>query len=287
MIKPGIKIWIFLSSFLIAIHISSSSLDCSNKDLSVHFIDVGYGDSILIEFPDGGNMLIDGGARRNVRKVIKYLNEREIDKLDIIVATHAHEDHLGGLPAIARIYEIDTVISNEDISKNRNYTTFFRAIKRKKKEVELKVLRRGDRIDRFDTVRIEILHPDKLKDLPNDSSVVIKLTYKRVSFLFAADIGPEICNELVESYGKKLRSNILKVPWHGKAGSEEFIRTIKPKLAIISVGPSEWSAPSEDVLDDYKKLKIPILRTDEAGSIVVKTDGRKFYSSTQRNSIAE
>jgi len=277
-IKPVLDCWLFL--FLIALCGCCAAV---NNDLSVHFIDVGYGDSILIDFPDGKNMLIDTGTEEKSGKLVEYLASRKLEKIDVVLITHDHPDHLGGLSAVVEKYKIGAIITNEDISKNKNYALVLESAKGK--DIKFQVLHRGDRIDEFKSVKIEVLHPDKLRESVNDSSMAIKLKYRSVSFLFAADIGPDICTEIVGIYGQKLKSDVLKVPWHGKTKSVDFINTIVPKLAIISVGPYKWPAPSQEVLDDYKKLKIPVLRTDELGTIVVKTDGRSFSFFSQKKAV--
>jgi len=279
--KPGLKVWIFL--FLL----TSATFSCcplssyQSKDLLVHFIDVGYGDSILIEFPDGKNMVIDAGSKQNSQKVIDYLSNKGIKKIDIVMISHPDRDHLGGISAVAQGFDIDTIITNEDISKSEGFASIYEILKNKK--IKFAVARRQDTIDRFKGVKIEILHPDKLRRSSNDSSIVIKLNYKNVSFLFTGDIGSEICQELIAIYGYRLKSDILKAPRHGKTKSEEFINIVWPSFAIVSVGPNNWQAPSTAALSDYKRLNIPVLRTDEVGSIVVGTDGKKFWFSTEKD----
>jgi len=276
--KKAEKLWSFLFLFLAVSNISCGSWlrgATSSKDLFVHFLDVGYGDSIFIEFPDGGNMLIDGGDRAAGVKVKKYLKKKKVERLNVVVVTHSHPDHMEGLFPVVGQYEIDIIIANEDISESKNYASFFGVVK--DREIEFKQVKRGDVIDRFKEVEVEILHPDKLTGNWNNDSLVIKLTYKNVSFVFAADIGQEICNELAEHYKEKLKSNVLKVPHHGKSGLGEFIRKVSPEVAVISVGQSIRGGPSEEMLVEYKNLKIPLLRTDEKGAIVIRTDGAKVW----------
>jgi beta-lactamase superfamily II metal-dependent hydrolase len=281
MMRPDFKIWIFLFLILLLIPISLLLTGNLQEDLFVHFINVGYGDSILIEFPHGKNMLIDSGSTKNAINVINYFNERKIKRIDTIVITHLHEDHIGGLSAIVKKYDFNTIITYDDISTDENSSYFFRLVKDKSDKI--KKVRRGDEINISKSIKLKILHPDKLRKTQNDSSIVIKLTYKKISFLFTADIGPNICKELIQIYGRELKSNILKVPWHGKTRSKDFIRIVEPELAIISVGPYKWPGPSKEVLQDYRDLEVPVLRTDKFGSIVVRTDGNRFWVITEKN----
>lgn len=279
--KPGARVWIFLSFILIAIIGCQQKSNNPAKFLLVNFIDVGYGDSIFIEFPDDSNMLIDAGNLEAAQAVLKFLDEKRLKRLDAIIITHSDEDHLGGILAVLQKHGAGIIITNDNISNNQNYAALYNSVKDKK--VKLSVVRRGNLINSSNAAKIEVLHPDRLKGTSNDSSIVIKLTYKKVSFLLSSDIGPQVCNQLIASYGKKLKSNILKVPWHGRTKSEEFIRMVNPHLAIISVGPSQWPAPAEDVLADFKKFNIHLLRTDAQGTITVGSDGKKFWYSTQKH----
>lgn len=278
--KRAERLWIFLLLFLAISGISCSGWlggVCPSADLLVHFIDVGYGNSILVEFPGGGNLLIDGGDRGAGTKVVEYLKSRKIKKLDVVVVTHPHPDHIEGLFSVVGKYEIDIIIANEDIPESENYAPFFAAIKEQK--IEFKRAKREDIIDRFAGVRIEILHPDKLTGDWNNDSLVIKLVYKKVSFLFAADIGQEICAGLVDYYKEKLKSNVVNIPHHGKSGSEEFFELISPELAVLSVGPSKWRNPSKEkeILDILKRLGVRVLTTEREGTIVIRTDGKEVW----------
>ena len=276
--KQAEKLWIFLFLFLIALTISCSAWPgraVPSGYLFIHFINVGYGDSIFVEFPAGGNMLIDGGNREAGVRVADYLKERKIKKLDLVVVTHPHPDHLEGLFSVAQKYKIDSIIANEDIPESKNYTPFFEVVKGK--GIEFKQVKRGEIIKRFKKVEIEILHPDKLTGNWNNDSLAMKLTYKKVSFLLVADLGQKTCDELAKHYQERLKSTVLKVPHHGKGGGGEFIRKASPEVAVLCVGPSIWGGPSEEILAEYKDSKIPLLRTDEKGTIVIKTDGEKIW----------
>jgi competence protein ComEC len=126
--KKTEKLWIFLFLFLIVLGISCSAWlgrAVSPDYLFVHFINVGYGDSIFVEFPDGANMLIDGGNREAGVRVSDYLKERKIKKLDLVVITHPHPDHMEGLFSVVQKYKIDNIIANEDISESKGYLPFF------------------------------------------------------------------------------------------------------------------------------------------------------------------
>jgi competence protein ComEC len=243
--------------------------------LLVHFIDVGYGDSILIESPCGETVLIDGGDRKGGIEVSRYLKERGLKRLSAVVISHPHPDHMDGLFSIIEEYKIERIIANEDISQSEDYASLYKKIKGK--EIEIRKVRRGDRIEGFTSLTMKILHPDRLTGDLNDDSLVIRLTHKEVSFLFTGDIGQKICNELVEYFKEGLKSDVLKVPYHGKSGAGRFVREVSPLVAVVSVGPSKWGGPKEEILAEYKGLGIEITRTDKHGTIVIRTDGRDVW----------
>jgi len=242
--------------------------------LKVHFIDVGYGDCIFIEFPDGGTFLIDGGDKKHGGEVLNYIKERGVKKIDDILITHPHEDHLEGLYKVIPFVEVGRIISSEDIFNNSNYERLTELIDRKK--VQCRIVKRGDvLIDRKDVLMI-VLNPSVITGDYNASSVAAKLIYKKVDFLFTADIDDSVCKTLSDIYGDELKSDVLKVPHHGKSGSYDFIKSVMPRFAVISVGDSIWGGPYEKVLNNLKKLKVRTFRTDKEGTIVIKTNGRKI-----------
>ena len=110
----------------------------------------------------------------------RYLRKRKLERLELVAATHSHSDHIEGLSKIVEKYMIDILIANEDISENKNYSSFFEIVK--EKEIEFKQAKRGDVINRFKGADVEILHPDKLTGNRNYDALVIKLTYKNISF---------------------------------------------------------------------------------------------------------
>ncbi|MBU3929074.1 MBL fold metallo-hydrolase [bacterium] len=281
--KLGVKIFLFLISFLSLAELfedfscGGAAIGRSSADLSVHFIDVGYGDSVFIEFPGGENMLIDGGGRAGGANVAEYLKDRGVRKLDMVVITHPHPDHMDGIFTVMEKFKIESVLANEDIEGSENYSDFFKAVKRE--NVKFSRLRRGGIINKFKGVKLQILHPDKLAGNPNNDSLVIKLTYKKVSFLFPADIGGPVCDRLAQEFKEELRSNVLIVPHHGKSGTEKFFKAVSPEIAVISVGQSKWrDIPREnETRNKLEEMGVTVLSTDQQGTIVIQSDGEKVW----------
>ncbi len=284
---------IFLTLFLLFVF--SSTL--FGSELIVTVIDVGsIGDSILIQTPRGKNILIDGGftdlgefndfwdAGKDI--VIPFLKKKGIKKIDIIVASHAHADHIGGLIDVMDEFEVGEVLEPGYPYTTRAYRKFLEKIK--EKGIPYSNTKRGDILDWEKELKVEVFSPPKKffkgENACNNSSIVIKLTYKKVSFLFNGDIEREVEKNLVENYGEKLKSTILKVPHHGSDTSStvKFLKMVKPECAIIPIGKNNtYSFPNSGVVEKYEVLGIRLYRTDLDGNVSIRTDGIKYEVKTE------
>ncbi len=250
--------------------------------LKVIFFDVGQGDAILILFPCGGNMLIDGGEKaQGERVILPYLKKKGIRKIDTVVLTHAHSDHVGGLIPILKTFPVGFVVESGFPHTTDLYMEFLELID--EKNIPYKMVHRGQELTGFSGVRIEFLNPPhpflegRGSDI-NNNSIVIKLSYGRVQFLFCADIEKEAERELLNC-GSKLRSLIMKVPHHGSktSSSWEFVKRVNPEAAIISVGRrNRFGHPDSMTLMKYRRIGSEIYRTDINGAIIISTDGRRY-----------
>ena len=255
--------------------------------LKVIFFDVGQGDSALILFPRGGNILIDGGERGQGKRVIlPYLRKKGIRKLNTVVLTHAHSDHVGGLIEILRNLRVGLVIDSGYPHTTDIYMEFLELVE--EKNIPYRMVHRGQELTGYTGAEIEFLNPPRPfyegrgSDI-NNSSVVVKLTYGEVQFLFCADIEEEIERALLNYYGSKLESSVLKVPHHGSktSSSLEFIMEVNPDTAVISVGRNNrFGHPDSANLMKYKRADIRIYRTDINGAITISTDGKSVWVST-------
>lgn len=239
-------------------------LGCNNQSVNIHFINVGYGDCILME-TENFAILVDGGDFGTGKKVVAYLRKK-VSKIDVLIITHPHPDHLGGLFEVIKEFEIGMILSERDISKTEEYAEFYLLLK--EKNIEFKKVKRGDTLVKSG-IDLLVLNPQQLTSNFNDSSLVIKAVYKGKSILLTGDISDKVCNELVKLYGNIIKCNILKVPHHGKSGNMEFIKSVNPDIAVISVGESEWGGPHDEILSFYNELDIPVLRTDNNGDIII------------------
>jgi beta-lactamase superfamily II metal-dependent hydrolase len=248
------------------------------QNLRVTFIDVGQGDSCLIQTPGGKNIIIDGGYPGQGRKVISLLKRKGIRRIDCVVATHPDMDHIGGLIAVLDKFEIGEVLDIGHPHTTRTYEDFLKTIE--EKNINYRIMRREDALDWGEKVSVQVLNPPKeLHGSKNEDSIVLRLVYGKISFLFTGDIGRQAEEDLVNTYHKNLRTTILKCPHHGSRYSStfRFLEEVRPEVVVISAGrDNPYGHPKEEVLDRYREVGTKIYRTDIDGNIIVTSDGRSY-----------
>ena len=269
--------------------------DLFQKDLRLTFIDVGHGDSILIEFPKGKKMLIDGGGlyedRFDIGKnvISPFLWKKKIRRIDTLVLTHPDPDHLKGLNFIASQFSIGRFWDNGYQTESESYLQLKKILGENK--IKTQSLNEEIPSQIINGVEISFLNPPALNatqrkvrnlwDL-NNSSLVMKLRFKNVSALLAGDIGKEAEGRMLRK-DVSLRADILKIPHHGSSSSSSplFLERVKPTYAILSVGERNIGRlPHPEVLKRYLQLGSRILRTDKYGAITVITDGENIEVET-------
>lgn len=244
--------------------------------LEVHFLDVGQGDAIFIETPHGRQVLIDGGSNDVVLAKLSEQMPFYDRSIDMVVATHMDADHIGGLLAVLKRFEVQGVLVSDTISNTDLSDAFFALIARKK--IPVVVVGQGDSFTLDDGIKLTVLSPwsELLNNAnDNDTSVVMKLTYKNDSFLFTGDIEKRAEYKLAAS-DINISADVLKVAHHGSNTSsvQYFLNKVEPKLAVIQVGENRYGHPHKAVLERLGNVQL--LRNDENGGISIYSYGNSL-----------
>jgi competence protein ComEC len=268
----------------------------SHADLRLSVLDVGEGDALLLQLPDGRRVLVDGGDVRRGRDmgdevVIPGLLADGTRSVGDVILTHPHADHAGGLITLAaerRFHRLwcGDVPSNESVARRLDQTVAARRLSRR-------TVSSGDTLARYVGGVLSVIAPDNafLQDVTettstavNDRSVVMRATYGRVTFLLTGDAGMRAEDEWM-ARGESLRCDVLKVGHHGSrwATSDNFLAHCRPRIAIISCGVgNRFGHPSSDVLTRLTRAGVEIFRTDRDGAVQCRTDGRSLWVRTAR-----
>lgn len=264
---------------------AAGALPQSGK-LSVIVIDVGQGDSILIQTPGGKNMLIDAGEKSEWEKLQGYLERAGVHRIDVMVATHPHSDHIGGMQNVVEQYEIGKIYMPEVTHTTSTYTGLLEAIQAKGLKITRASGQKKSTISLDDGVAIHILGPIGTEyDNLNNYSVVLRVEYGSTSFLFTGDAETLVEKEMLEKYPDLLDVDVLKVGHHGSttSSSAAFLKAVTPRIALISCGEgNDYCHPSEEILKRLQRAGIELYRTDLSGSIAVYSNGRSLTVSTEK-----
>lgn len=256
-----------------------TSASATEDSFSVHFIDVGQGDSTLVE-SNGEYLLIDAGENGHETEVLNYLRSMGIEKLDYIIATHQHSDHIGGLPEVLEEYECDNIImprlTKEQTPTNSTYKAFLNAVQASEAKV---ISAKPGSVYALGGAQFEILGPvtDDAEDI-NNMSAMTKITYGETSFLITGDAETEEELEILGN-GADLDCDVLRAGHHGSYTSscKDFLNAITPEICVISCGAdNDYGHPHDAALKRIKKHTEEIYRTDICGSVVMTSDGENI-----------
>jgi len=265
---------------------------CFNKDLKVTFLDVGQGNSALVEFPGGEKMLIDGGGfsrgHFDVGKMVvaPFLWHSKIRSIDYLVLSHPQSDHMNGLRFIARFFHPKEFWHNGDKVKTRSFKELMEIIRSK----GIKELLPVDMVDgrQMNGVELEILHPEsgtyslnpiKQRSKLNDNSLVLKITYKGKSFLFPGDIEYQGEKALISNKRHTLKADVLLSPHHGSnsSSSREFLEIVQPNICVISSGEGNFFRfPHKRTLKKLRDIGSRVIRIDKTGAVQCTVDSQKL-----------
>jgi len=274
---------IFMSSLLLP-------ASCYDRGkLEMVFIDVGQGDSILLKTPQGKFVLVDGGGSEfydvGAKKLLPYLHYRGIRHLDMIINTHPDIDHIKGLERVAAQIEVDCLGLPFSIATCKEYQPLRDiAVQRK---IPIFTLGAGQHLNLEEGVEINVLNPERAlydgKDY-NQESIVLQVSYGEFSALLTGDVPSEKMSQLLEKV--ELPVNIVKVPHHGSKGSllPVFYQKLHPRWAVISVAENNpFGHPNLEVLETLAKAKVEVLRTDQDGAVMVRSNGKELMISRTKN----
>lgn len=251
-----------------------------STELRLDFINVGQGDAILVRTPSGKNYLIDGGAtttvadaRKEDRELVQlYLRDQGITRLDGIVVTHWHNDHLGGIVPLLRLYDVPQIWECPTSANTDTYAAYEELCQ--KKRIRRISTQAGDVLEWGNELFVQVLHPDQKSKANsyadmNNMSIVLLLRYGKVQTFLAGDIEEEGEREVMK-YGEGIRSQIIKIPHHGSDTSDyaPFLRAVAPEVGVMQVGHNNsFRHPSDKTLLEYGNLGTKIYRTDKHGNI--------------------
>ena len=269
-----------------------SSIKDSDKALHVTMLDVGQADATLIQY-QGKNMLIDTGDVDSRDALVQDLKAHNVKTLDIVLVTHPHGDHMGGMAALFKNFTIKQIYDNGQSANTAMYKNYLKNIKAK--NIAYKALKKGDSFSLGD-VKFAVLAPGTIftKDntegvsqsgLTNNNSVVCRMTYGDFSIMFTGDAQKEAEEAIFKAYkGKSLESTILKVGHHGSktSSSPAFVKAVAPQAATIScANGNQYKFPHEPTMKTLQQNKIDIYRTDRNGAISIVSDGTSYSISKE------
>ena len=279
-VKKNLKFYLLAGLFLINIFIWSVIFTQEKDMLTVAYLDVGQGDAIYIEAPNGNQILIDGGVNKKVLRQLSKVMPFYDRSIDVVIATHPDKDHIGGLPDVLARYEVDFVLDSGKASESATYKELFRLIGAK--DIKNIKAERGMVVVLDDEVYLNILFPDR--DVSgvesNTASVIAQLIYGDIEFMLTGDSPKTIEEYLVMLDGENLQSDVLKAGHHGSktSSAESFLGNVQPKYSVISAGKdNRYGHPHEEVINTLNQFGSVILSTQDKGMIIFESDGENVF----------
>lgn len=244
--------------------------------LKVHYIDIGQGDAILLQTPNGSQVLIDTGPRESAPKLISYLKKLSITAIDLLVITHPDFDHIGGIPALFEEIPVKKILDSGKAHSTLSFIQYKQYVWNN--IVPVQYAKEKMKLEFDPDLKVKVLNSGVGKKETNDASIVLQVAYGEIKFLFMGDTEEMEEKRLSRKYN--LESTILKVAHHGSNSSSTaaFLKDVKPKIAVISAGSNnDFGHPHQPVLNRLIESGADIYNTAEAGDIVFSTDGTLLF----------
>lgn len=268
---------LLLSIFMFGCNSPRDKIKANPYLMLVHYIDVGQGDSILIQV-NNRNLLIDSGPKTDEKRLLSYLSTLYLDKLDYVIATHPHDDHIGNMAEVIKKYDVSKFYAPKVESTTKTFEKMVDALK--SKNLKINIIKKGiTSIDLGDNTKVSVFSPakDYYEDL-NNYSPIIKIEYGNTSFLFTGDAQSDVEKDVLTS-NEDIKADVLKVGHHGSSTSTSinFLNKVNPSISVISVGENNiYNHPSQNTIKHLTENNTTIYRTDKDGTILLCSDGSKI-----------
>lgn len=257
-------------------NISKSSAESEYSGLSVTYLNVGQGDSELIQV-NGINMLIDAGTNAGANDLVKDLKNRGIKTIDIAIATHPHEDHIGGMDEVLENFDVKSFYAPKVAHTTKTYENMLKAVKNE--GLKIKQIKEGTKIYLGKDTEVQVYSPVKSQyEELNNYSPVMKISYGQNSFMFTGDAESLVEKEILNE-NKDLKADVLKLGHHGShsSTSEEFLKAVDPSIAIVSCAKdNKYGHPHKETMSNLKKAGITVYETFRDGDITISSNGKKL-----------
>ncbi|MGU8481380.1 ComEC/Rec2 family competence protein [Clostridium perfringens] len=257
-------------------NISKSSAESEYSGMSVTYLNVGQGDSELIQV-NGINMLIDAGTNAGANDLVKDLKNRGIKTIDIAIATHPHEDHIVGMDEVLENFDVKSFYAPKVAHTTKTYENMLKAVKNE--GLKIKQIKEGTKIDLGKDTEVQVYSPVKSQyEELNNYSPVMKISYGQNSFMFTGDAESLVEKEILNE-NKDLKADVLKLGHHGShsSTSEEFLKAVDPSIAIVSCAKdNKYGHPHKETMSNLKKAGITVYETFRDGDITISSNGKKL-----------
>lgn len=257
-------------------NISKSSAESEYSGMSVTYLNVGQGDSELIQV-NGINMLIDAGTNAGANDLVKDLKNRGIKTIDIAIATHPHEDHIGGMDEVLENFDVKSFYAPKVAHTTKTYENMLKAVKNE--GLKIKQIKEGTKIDLGKDTEVQVYSPVKSQyEELNNYSPVMKISYGQNSFMFTGDAESLVEKEILNE-NKDLKADVLKLGHHGShsSTSKEFLKAVDPSIAIVSCAKdNKYGHPHKETMSNLKKAGITVYETFRDGDITISSNGKKL-----------